>query len=190
MEISSTSFRAHLRTLKREDAPVLASIANNYAIAKNLDADFPHPYTERDAINFIDFSIEKFVRKQEMHFGIINEVHELIGVIGLNLIDNKDKKCDIGIWIGSAYQGKGYSIEAYKLLLGFSFYKLNLNRIYTLVFPSNYVSLKALEKLGFISEGILRENTRNREGGFSDQIILGLLRKDYKDVTKILVHKV
>jgi ribosomal-protein-alanine N-acetyltransferase len=167
---------------------VLAAIANNYAIAKNLNVNFPYPYTEKNAMDFINHSNEKFLQKQEMHFGIINETHKLIGVIGLHEMDYNDKKCDIGIWIGSAYQGFGYSTEAYKLLLGFALYNLNFNRVYTFVFPSNHISLKTLKKIGFVEEGLLRENAMDHEGKFSDQIILGLLRKEYKDTTEIIVR--
>lgn len=104
-----------------------------------MNADFPYPYTEKNATDFINYSAEKFLQKQEMHFGIINAKNKLIGVMGLHEMDYNNKKCDIGIWIGSAYQGFGYSTEAYKLLLGFAFYNLKFNRVYTLVFPPNYI---------------------------------------------------
>jgi RimJ/RimL family protein N-acetyltransferase len=56
-----------------------------------------------------------------------------------------------------------------------------MNRTYATVFSFNLRSIELLEKLGFKKEAILRQNVFHKEG-FEDQVVLGILKSEYKPI--------
>ena len=79
---------------------------------------------------------------------------------------------------------KGYGTEAVQLALKFVFEELKLNRLQLEVYSHNIRGIKAYEKAGFKREGVLRESLYYNNQ-FSDEIIMGMLRKDYEELKKI-----
>ncbi len=61
----------------------------------------------------------------------------------------------------------------------FGFEVMNFNRIEATVTLGNEASVKALKKANFVQEGIFRERTIMK-GEFVDDIVLAILKKDYK----------
>ena len=73
--------------------------------------------------------------------------------------------------------GKGYIGEAGEALIQYGFTSLGLRRIEAEIDPDNHASAKALEKLGFAQEGLLRQ--RWEIGGVvSDSALYGRLASD------------
>jgi ribosomal-protein-alanine N-acetyltransferase len=72
----------------------------------------------------------------------------------------------------------GYTSEAIKEILRYSFEELDLNRIGAVVYPENIPSLKLLETIGFQVEGLLRgymyQNSQSH-----DTYILSLLKQEW-----------
>lgn len=139
-----------LRNLYIQDKVKLAELANTKYIWDNVRDFFPHPYTEKDAKEFIELCNSE---KPKVTFAI-DLGKELVGVTGLEL--QKDvyrKSAEIGYWVGEAYRNKGVATEAVKLMVNYGFEKLNLNRIYSGVFEYNRASQKVLLKCGFTYEG-------------------------------------
>ena len=69
--------------------------------------------------------------------------------------------------------------EALTALIGYAFRTLDLHRIEADADPRNAASVRVLEHLGFVREGLLRE--RWHVGGeVSDSLLLGLLRGDWE----------
>ena len=60
-----------------------------------------------------------------------------------------------------------------------AFDTLNLNRIETDTDPRNIAAARALEKLGFVREGLLREDCIVN-GEVCDSLMYGLLRREWK----------
>ncbi len=82
--------------------------------------------------------------------------------------------CFLGYRIDEAYQGKGYTSEAVKLICDYAFKELKLHRIEAGVLVDNYGSQRVLEKNGFIQEGLNRKNVQIN-GVWEDHYIYGLL---------------
>lgn len=81
---------------------------------------------------------------------ILNEEHELIGVITLKDIDIDRKIAHIGTWIGSSYWGKGYNELAKEAILKQAFLKLNLDYVFAGAALHNIRSQKAQAKLPYM----------------------------------------
>ena len=82
-----------------------------------------------------------------------------VGLIGLLSIDGRNKKAEYYISMGeAAYKGKGIAKEASRLLLKYGFEELGLNRIYLYTEVGNAAARGLFEKVGFIREGVLRQD--------------------------------
>ena len=142
-----------LRQLRTTDSPRLSELANNKNIWDNVRDFFPHPYSEKNAVEFIEL-----VGKEDPKVTFaIDFQGELVGVIGL--VPQSDiyrLSAEIGYWIGEPFWNKGITTQAIRLLTHYGFHTLDLQRIYTGVFDYNKASQRVLEKCGFVLEGIFK----------------------------------
>ena len=155
-----------LRRLTRSDAETMALLANNKKIWECVRDLFPYPYTLDDAKAFIKRTEEE---SPATTFAIINESDQLCGVI--SLMPNEDVYrigSEIGYWIGEPYWGQGVATRAISLITQYGFDELELERIYAGVFDFNKASMRALEKNGFIKEGI-RKRAVIKNGQIHDE---------------------
>jgi len=105
----------------------------------------------------------------------------LLGNCGFHGINWKDRTATFGIFIGDkSFWGNGYGTEAANLLIRHGFHQLNLHRINSSVIDYNVRSLKMHLKLGFEIEGRRRQNIF-KNGAYHDEIILGLLKEQWKE---------
>lgn len=144
-----------LREFQPSDKKRLAELANNKKIWDNVRDFFPYPYTERDAIEFI----ETCMKENPITTFAVECQKELVGVAGLILqTDIYKKTAEIGYWIGEPHWNKGIATKAVKLLVNYGFEGLKLRRIFSGVFENNKASQKVLEKCGFRHEGIFEKS--------------------------------
>lgn len=104
---------------------------------------------------------------------------QIIGMISLMNVSEKNRNAEIGYWLGKKYWGKGYATEAVSLILRYGFKELKLFRIWARVFHPNLTSIRLLEKVGFTLEGRLRNNIK-KSGRWLDELCYGILKTEYK----------
>ncbi|MDT7828218.1 GNAT family protein [Pricia sp. S334] len=143
-----------LRALKHSDVSTMARLANNKKIWNNVRDAFGHPYTEKNAREFI----EKQSQSDTEKVFAVDYNGELCGLVGLIL--QKDvyrKSAEIGYWIGEPFWGQGIATQAVGLLTRYAFDKLVLVRLYAGIFEYNVGSMRVLEKNEFVKEGISKK---------------------------------
>src|ERR1017187_7533881 len=93
-----------VRLWRRNDLDALLRHANNPKIAANLRDQFPHPYTRRDAIDFLNYARDMDVpRSFAVEYG-----GEAVGGIGIRPgTDVARLSAEMGYWLGEAYWGRG-----------------------------------------------------------------------------------
>jgi ribosomal-protein-alanine N-acetyltransferase len=134
----------------------------------------PHPYTEKDAREFIADS----QNESECRLAItLPSDGRLIGGIGLRIAP-QHKNAELGYWLGVPYWGKGYATEAAHEMLRYGFEDLRLHRIFASHFKNNPLSGRILKKLGMHYEGCQREHIRKWDQ-FIDSELYGMLRRDW-----------
>jgi [ribosomal protein S5]-alanine N-acetyltransferase len=89
----------------------------------------------------------------------------------------RNKRVAIGYIVDPARQRKGIATEAVSAMLGFCFGELGLHRVQAFIHPDNIASRKLVERLGFRSEGLLRDNLRVGED-WRDDMLYALLTTD------------
>lgn len=85
------------------------------------------------------------------------ETGTFLGAGGLNDLSKTHLKAEIGFWLLPQYWGKGFMTEAFPLILDHAFNGLNLHRIEGFVETGNHNCKRALDKVGFIKEGTMRD---------------------------------
>ncbi len=166
--------RIALRTIDIKDKERLQQLGNNIKLWNNLRDYFPHPYTEKDAIAFINMLSKK---KKKTDF-VIEFEGQFIGMIGyIQQIDVHQHTAEIGYWIGEPYWGKGLTTEAVEALCRFCFEKVGLKKLYARTFAFNKGSMRVLEKCKFIKEGILK-NEIFKNGQYHDEHRFGRWQLD------------
>lgn len=101
-----------------------------------------------------------------------------VGNINVHSINRINRTFSYGLGIQKEFRKKGYASEAIKLLLGFYFLELNYNKVETKVYSFNPESMGLHEKLGFVKEGVLRQNIY-ADGRYHDTICYGLTKEEY-----------
>ena len=98
-----------------------------------------------------------FRAKSEIRWAIADAAtDEMVGTIGLNHFDERNRRAEIGYQIVRRHWGQGIATAAGAALVAFGFETLSLNRIEATVLVGNDASMRVLEKLGFEREGLLR----------------------------------
>ncbi|MBK5142444.1 GNAT family N-acetyltransferase [Budviciaceae bacterium BWR-B9] len=151
----------------------IAIFANNKKIADNLRDIFPHPYTEENARQFVEFCIDTPESKQ-VNRAIFHD-DKAVGVISLTLgEDVYAKSAEIGYWLAELYWGKGIMTDAARQMCCIAFGQYNLARLFAAVYSYNKESCKVLEKCGFEMEGVLKKSVF-KNGQFFDSYMYGLV---------------
>ena len=165
-----------IREFFTEDVDSLVKYANNYSVSRYLRDAFPFPYTEKDAMRWIDIVMHD---KFNLTFAIADE-QELIG--GIGAMPNQDVNrftAEIGYWLAEPFWNKGIISKAVSTFCGYLFNNYNFNHLTASIYEGNDASMRVVQKAGFILEGVLRKNVY-KENKFLDQYIYGLLKEDFK----------
>lgn len=135
--------------------------------------------TMQDSLDFINESKESMKRQESLVLGIcLKPKDELVGKCLLFSYDKESKRAEIGFGLGRFFWGKGYIGEAGEALIQYGFDSLRLRRIEAEIDPDNQSSAKALEKLGFSQEELLRQRWEIN-GIVSDSALYGRLVSDF-----------
>jgi RimJ/RimL family protein N-acetyltransferase len=105
---------------------------------------------------------------------------EPVGVVSLTNISEANASADLSVIVGNEKdRAKGLGTEAIRLLLDYAFDDLGLNRVGLSVFEFNEAAIRAYEKIGFESEGRLRQALQ-RDGDFHDAILMSVLAHKWR----------
>jgi RimJ/RimL family protein N-acetyltransferase len=99
------------------------------------------------------------------------ESGEVVGSAGLHHIDWEVPRMEIGYWVRSDREGRGYATEAARALVETALGPLRAVRVELRTFAGNDSSRRVAEKLGFRLEAILRRHDRDPLGGLQDTCV-------------------
>jgi len=103
---------------------------------------------------------------------------QLVGTCTLAHLDRANRRAELGFALGRAFWGRGYMAAALPAVLEFAFGRLGLHRVFADTDPQNARSIRALERVGFRKEGVLREHYLV-EGEAQDAVVYGMLRSEW-----------
>ncbi|AQU80822.1 MULTISPECIES: GNAT family protein [Planococcus] len=134
---------------------------------------------EEEAVEVIRSFRLSFEVNRSIRWAIrLKETNQFIGTIGLNNLNPKAKKAEIGYELHPDYWGQQFMQEAIHSVLNYAFTELDLYRMGAVTFPENTSSNRLLQKLGFTVEGKLRGYLYQRNQSH-DALIFSLLKPEW-----------
>lgn len=165
-----------IREWKPEDAGALAAALSNNKILNNLRDGLPYPYTEKDALDYINFILGSDAHDTFAY--AITVDGRVAGSIGAFRQQNiHSRTAELGYYLAEEYWGRNVMTDAVRLLCDRVFKDTDILRIFAEPFAYNIGSRRVLEKAGFQFEGIMKNNAV-KNGQVLDMALYALTRQD------------
>ncbi|AOT10394.1 GNAT family N-acetyltransferase [Pseudoalteromonas luteoviolacea] len=165
--------RLTLKVMTEKDAAGLFNIFSDPKVMKYWNTDAWSSIEQ--ALLFISSSADNMETESALTLGVYSKENELLlGKVMLFNYDKESRRAELGFGISSDFWGKGIVFEAASAVIDFAFSDLRIRRLEAEIDPDNIASARALERLGFEKEGLLRERWEIN-GIISDSALYGLL---------------
>lgn len=124
-------------------------------------------------------TLSNFKGKTTRSYAILSEAGEFLGIVEFFNISWKNRRAEYSIALQPLARGKGFGCLATDKILEIAFKELGLNRVWLRVLETNGKAIKLYERLGFVREGLCREESL-RNGKFVSQIQMSILKKEWR----------
>lgn len=180
MPLSDTSTlptaRLALRPLCLDDAAPLFAMYSDIEFMRYWS--FPAMKRFEQAVDYLARRMQGSAAELEIVWAIeLTATREVIGLCSLFNVDMASKRAEIGFGLQRPFWGQGYMSEAARAVVDCAFDVFGLRRLEADIDPRNVASIRLVERLGFIREGLLRERWLI-DGRIADSAIYGLLQTD------------
>jgi ribosomal-protein-alanine N-acetyltransferase len=146
--------RLTLRELVASDSDALFELGRNPEVSRFFSWS---PYESVcEATAFVESLERQRESGERLELGIFGGEGELLGITGFSELSRRDRRAVLGTWLGRSFWGSGANRESKALILALGFRSLGLMRVTALASPQNVRSVAALQRLGFVHEGVLR----------------------------------
>jgi ribosomal-protein-serine acetyltransferase len=137
----------------------------------------PRNKTLEDQKSYIQFSQDSWLNKTMFDYSMYLNNGEYLGNIGVHTLAWQHDACEIGYWITSKHEGKGYVSQALKILESYLFAE-GFNRVQIKCSSNNLRSSAVPERNGYLYEGLSRQDTIEK-GAYRDTKTYAKLTSDY-----------
>lgn len=115
---------------------------------------------------------------------------EVLGKTNFMNVEPHNKMIEIGgTWISKKWQRTFVNTETKFYLLKYCFETLDLKRVEFRIDAENFISQKAIERIGAKLEGLLRSRTINATGKSRDYKVYSVIDLDWPEIKPILERK-
>jgi RimJ/RimL family protein N-acetyltransferase len=168
--------KIYLRPVRQDDLPIFAIRANDIAYLTEF--------------NFFGLHQQNGLEKHFQENGLLSREYgtlvvvtydsdQIVGDVSYRQVrygpGDASIAYNLGIALAPEHRGKGYGVEAQQLLAKYLFSVYPVMRVEASTDITNSAELRALEKAGFIHEGVLRK-AQWRNGDWHDLVIYSKLR--------------
>jgi len=156
--------------LGEDDLPFLNEIRNE------CSNEFLH-----DSRTFTLEETKDWFVKTKPYYWLVKKDNEKIGYFRCSNYSEINKNIYIGADIHNNHRGKGFGYEMYKTFIPKVFKELGLHKISLEVLSTNERAIYLYKKLGFVVEGVKREEVLKNKV-WVDSIIMSILRSEYESL--------
>lgn len=128
------------------------------------------PFAQQErALDDVKLSVRQaqiaFLQRDDLRLHLfLKDTGDFIGSSGLHRINWDIPKVEIGYWIHDRYSGKGYISEAVERITTYAIDEIKARRIEIRCDVRNTKSRAIPERLGFMLEGILKQDSLSADG--------------------------
>lgn len=172
-----------LRPWRSADAPAVFAACQDPLIARFIP--IPQPYTEADALGFVDAPAVTSMGTRAFHddgnpederpFAIVDAKSG--GLLGsLSRHAPSGHRVSFGYWLAPSARGRGVATRALKLVTEWTLANTDLIRLEVYTHLENDASGRVAERVGFVREGIRKAWDLDRDGRPIDVVSYVLVR--------------
>ncbi|MGE3268204.1 MAG: GNAT family N-acetyltransferase [Chloroflexota bacterium] len=133
-----------------------------------------------DALEYTRRAYARWLVREDLAVAIVErQTRRIVGGSGLHRIDWQHRLFEIGYWLRTDAEGRGYAQETVQLLTRLAFDELDANRVQVRMDTRNERSRRVVERLGFVHEGTLRRALPAPGGLPADVHIYALVPEEY-----------
>jgi ribosomal-protein-serine acetyltransferase len=168
----------HLRLLEERDAGELAHVvdANREYLARWLP--WAATSTEDSILEFIRCTRRQLAENNGLQTAIVID-GRIAGCVGVHGISWMHESTEIGYWLAEGLQGRGVMTAAVRAYTDHAFHVWGLHRMVLQSAVHNASSRAIAERLGFQSEGVLRQSEKVGERRY-DIVVYSMLAPDWR----------
>lgn len=165
----------NLRPVTRADLPQLEAWRNDSEFNSEYNTFGLNPNHGLEQ----GFNEDGLLTDRQAMLLIVTQAGEVVGDIGYHQAvygpNSGSRVYNIGLSIAPAHRGRGYGVEAQRLLADYLFATYPIMRVEASTDVTNIAEQRALEKAGFTREGVLRK-AQWRDGDWHDLVSYSKLR--------------
>jgi RimJ/RimL family protein N-acetyltransferase len=127
----------------------------------------PSPYTEEHARTWIEQTVREWdARQGEAAFAVTDaESREVVGAIGLRLLEHYSVRGSIGYWVAADARGRGVATNALRLVSRWALRELGLPRVELVTIPRTWHRSGSRRRPASCRRGYFAATSRCRAGG-------------------------
>lgn len=161
-----------LRPWRDSDAAAVTAACQDPDIARWTRV--PDNYTEADARAFLLYRHDAVLSGTAAPFAVVSPDERLLGSVALLEIERTHLRAEVGYWLAPEARGQGHATRAVRLVCGWGFVALGLERIVLHAATENLASQGVALRAGFTREAVLRAYFAGKRGQ-EDMVAFGLL---------------
>jgi len=177
--------RVRLEPLERSHADQLWEAGKYEQIWTYMSTAF---HKREDVDKYLEAALAAREAGTEYPFAIIDKANgQVIGSTRLGNISHRDRGLEIGwTWLTPAVWKTAVNTECKWLLLRYCFEQLGCIRVQLKTDSRNLNSQRAIERIGGVREGVLRNHMIVRDGYMRDSVFFSILDREWPDVDRKL----
>ncbi|MEN9644409.1 MAG: hypothetical protein RL238_1078 [Actinomycetota bacterium] len=171
--------RLTVRTMRAEDAPVVAAYRDDPAVSHFQDWDLPYTLERAQERIATRAAFTGPTPGEWVNLALVlgdPDTGTVIGDVACHL-DDTSSVAEIGYTLRTEFQGKGYASEAAGALVDHLLATTPVHRIEASLDPENVPSMRVLEAIGMTMESLSRQSYFLR-GRWDDDLRYSMLRDD------------
>ena len=169
--------RLGLRLPRADDAAALFALASDPEVTQFFSWG---PYRDSaEAEAWLATLPERRRAGVALELAVVDPEDVAIGITLFNDFEQRDRRGVVGTWFGRAHWGTGANGESKSLMAHLAFGPMELERLGSYADVRNLRSQRALEKVGFTREGVLRAFHRHHDER-RDVAVYSMLRSEWE----------
>ena len=170
--------RIWLRPLEERDMTAYAAGINDTAVG--IPAGYRWPMSGDHARAWLERQQDSVKRGDAFLYAVCELGDDLfIGTTWLHEVTWLDGSAELAIYMDHDHLGAGWGTDAVRTIVRFGFVSLGLTRIWLTVDADNARAIRSYEKVGFRTEGVMRQARRGLNG-LADSLLMALLRGEWE----------
>jgi RimJ/RimL family protein N-acetyltransferase len=168
-----------LRPLAKADAAAWLEADADSEGVRMLNLGMAPPKSPAQAADWVERFAEFGHADERIFFSIETLAGDYVGNINIGTMDHRSGTFSTGTRLFAAHRGKGYALEAKRMVLRYAFGELRFQKYNLRCMETNAAIIRHASLLGCTQEGRIRRNVFT-DGRFWDELCFGLTREEFE----------